>query len=94
MTKSELIKQLSEKFAIPQRRSRAIIDVICQSMTERLCEGEKIEIRGFGSFGVKDYEQRSSRNPKTGECIMVEAKRAVTFKAGKGLRELINADNA
>ncbi len=88
MTKSELIERLSMKYGNLKLQEvehsvRLIIDKICQSL-ER---GDRIEIRGFGSFSLHQRSQRNGRNPKTGEAVQVKAKSIPYFRAGKSLRE-------
>ena len=88
MTKSELIERLSMKYGNlkiqeVEHSVRLIIDKICQSL-ER---GDRIEIRGFGSFSLHQRSQRNGRNPKTGEAVQVKAKSIPYFRAGKSLRE-------
>ncbi|MBI3752526.1 MAG: integration host factor subunit beta [Deltaproteobacteria bacterium] len=91
MIKSGLIEKVSEKVKnFTKRDVEVIVDAIFDSMTARLASGDKIEIRGFGSFKVKEYKARKGRNPKTGEAIDVPAKKAPFFKVGKELKERIN----
>ena len=78
-------------------RARAIVGpakLFQQSIIESLNQGEKIELRGFGSFRVRERGARRGRNPKTGEAVSIPAKRVPYFKPGKELKELINEDNA
>ena len=67
-----------------------IVNSVFESMTEALCKGDRIEIRGFGSFVVKNRLAREGRNPKTGDSVSVPEKRVPFFKVGKRLRELVN----
>lgn len=91
MIKSGLIGKVSEKVKnFTKRDVEVIVDAIFDSMTARLASGDKIEIRGFGSFKVKEYKARKGRNPKTGEAIDVPAKKTPFFKVGKELKERIN----
>lgn len=88
MTKSELIERLSMKYGNLKLQEvehsvRLIIDKICQSLEK----GDRIEIRGFGSFSLHQRSQRNGRNPKTGEKVRVRAKSIPYFRAGKNLRE-------
>jgi integration host factor subunit beta len=89
MNKSELIEQLAIKKNISVKRAEEVVSLVFASMTEALTEGERIEIRGLGSFVVKDYGTYTGRNPKTGEPIMVEPKKLPFFKVGKELKERI-----
>ncbi len=91
MTKSELIERVSaEVKTFSKKDVEIIVDSLFDSMSESLSRGEKVEIRGFGSFKIKEREGRQGRNPKSGENIYIEAKRVPFFKAGKEIRERIN----
>ena len=90
MNKSDLIAQLAEKKDLPTREATSIVNTILKTMTETLAQGENIEIRGFGSFTVKEYESYGGRNPKSGEKIEVKPKKLPFFKVGKDLREKVN----
>ena len=90
MTKSELIDELAKEVKISSREAESLINTILDSMTEALCRGESIEIRGFGSFTVKHYDGYEGRNPKTGKKIQVMSKKLPFFKVGKALRERVN----
>lgn len=89
MNKSELIEQLSITKDISIKRAEEIVNLVFSSMTEALTTGDRIEIRGLGSFVVKDYGTYTGRNPKTGEPITVEPKKLPFFKVGKELKERI-----
>lgn len=93
MNKSEIIERLSERSRIGQVQSEDVVNLILDQMQSALTSGKRIEIRGFGSFVVKDYESYWGRNPKTGEKIWVKAKRLPAFKLGKELRERLNSDS-
>ncbi|MGD9819528.1 MAG: HU family DNA-binding protein [Desulfomonilaceae bacterium] len=90
MNKSDLVKQLSKETELPMRKSEEIVDMVFNTMSEALERRDRIEIRGFGSFVVKEYKGYTGRNPKTGEQITVKSKRLPFFKAGKELKENIN----
>jgi integration host factor subunit beta len=90
MTKSDLIEQMAHKLDIPSREASAIVNILLKKMTETLAEGRSIEIRGFGSFTVKEYEAYEGRNPKSGEKIKVQPKKLPVFKVGKELKERVN----
>ena len=90
MNKSELIEALAEEIKVPIREAASITNTIIEAMSESLARGESIEIRGFGSFVVKEYESYTGRNPKTGEKIKVAPKKLPFFKVGKDLREQVN----
>jgi len=90
MNKSELVESLANTKALTYKKSEEIVNLIFDSMTETLSNGGRIEIRGFGSFVVKDYKSYTGRNPKTGEVIEVKPKKLPFFKVGKELREKVN----
>ena len=91
MTKSELITHVARRLPfIPLKDAEIIVDMIFDSMVDALAQGDRIEIRGFGSFKVKDRGEREGRNPKTGESIHIPAKKYPFFRIGKELHERIN----
>ncbi len=92
MTKSVLIEKISEKVgSLTRKQTEIVVETVFDTMKESLSKGEKIEIRGFGNFRLKNRKPRVARNPKTGEKVQVAGKRVLHFKAGKGLREAMNA---
>jgi integration host factor subunit beta len=90
MTKSELIDAVARRTKITKSRAELVVNCIFESMTAALERGEGIEIRGFGSFTVREYEPYTGRNPRTGEPVPVLNKRLPFFKVGKELKELVN----
>jgi len=90
MTKSDLIERLSEQLKLPSGKAEQIVNCVFDSMVTALQEGEGIEIRGFGSFTVRQYKAYEGRNPRTGETVSVAPKRLPFFKVGKDLRERVN----
>jgi integration host factor subunit beta len=91
MTKSELISSLASSY--PQllaKDAELTVKTILDTLTAALAEGQRIEIRGFGSFGVNVRPPRVGRNPRSGEQVMVQEKRVPHFKAGKELRERVD----
>ena len=90
MNKSELIKVLSEENNISIEEATLVMTTFVDSMKDALAEGDRVEIRGFGSFKVKQYEGYSGRNPKTGEIVNVQPKQLPFFRAGKELKEFLN----
>jgi integration host factor subunit beta len=89
MNKSELIEVLSQKKGISLKKSEEIINTIFESMTNAMLSGDRIEIRGFGSFVINEYKSYTGRNPKTGESIDVKPKKLPFFKVGKELKERV-----
>ncbi len=91
MTKGELTDLIAEKYPfLTHRDVEAIVNMVFEEMKEALLEGDRIEIRGFGSFRIKEYDGRAGRNPKTGESVEVPPKRLPHFKVGKELCDRIN----
>lgn len=90
MTKSELIEHVSDTLKLPNGVAEQIINCIFESMIHALRDGDGIEIRGFGSFTVREYKSYEGRNPRTGETVQVAPKRLPFFKVGKDLRERVN----
>jgi len=90
MTKSDLISELSRRQNIPVARAESIVDAIFGSIEATLCRGERIEIRGLGSFELRAYGAYSGRNPRTGEKVDVKPKRLPFFKVGKEMKDRIN----
>ncbi len=91
VTKSELIERISEKLKLPNGKAEQIVNCVFDSMVRALQEGEGIEIRGFGSFTVREYKAYEGRNPRTGETVHVAPKKLPFFKVGKDLRERVNS---
>jgi integration host factor subunit beta len=94
MNKAELITKVSEKANVTQKVAKVIVDTLFDGMKESLEKGERIEIRGFGSFVVRNYGGYKGRNPKTGEIVEVPPKKLPFFKVGKELKEMVNTGGA
>lgn len=92
MNKSELIDLVGNKMGMPRKRAEAVVNVIFGAMADTLSDGGRIEIRGFGSFVSRFYEEYRGRNPRTGDPIYVAPKRLPFFKVGKELRDLVNVE--
>ena len=91
MNKSQLIEALALEMNISAPKAADISNTIFNTMIEALAQGEHIEIRDFGSFGIKKYDSYTGRNPMTGEEILVAPKKLPFFKVGKELKERVNA---
>ncbi|MCL2871871.1 MAG: integration host factor subunit beta [Betaproteobacteria bacterium] len=91
MTKSELVGRLAAQFPQLAKDTEFAVKTILDAMIEALVRGDRVEIRGFGSFGLNYRPPRLGRNPKTGEQVMVSEKRIPHFKAGKELRERVDS---
>jgi|BEDMetMinimDraft_2_1075160.scaffolds.fasta_scaffold06023_4 integration host factor subunit beta len=91
MTKSELVAELASAHPhLAAHDIEKIVNILFRQIAETLAEGGRVELRGFGAFTVRERDARQGRNPRTGETVMVPAKRVPFFKAGKELREKIN----
>jgi len=90
MTKSEMAEKLAEKIDIKKQQAEEIINIFTGSIIEALASGDKVEIRGFGSFRVRHRAEKEGRNPKTGEKVFVPAKKVPFFKTGKDFREVVD----
>jgi len=87
MTKAELAERVADKVHLTNRQSEAIINIVLRCIAEALREGDKVELRGFGSFRTRIRKARQGRNPRTGEAVQVPSKRVPFFRAGKDLQE-------
>jgi len=94
MTKAELVEDVAEAAELTKKDAERLVEIVFESIIETLNQGEKIELRGFGSFRVRERGARRGRNPKTGDPVSIPAKRVPYFKPGKELKELINDPNA
>jgi integration host factor subunit beta len=90
MKKSQLISHLSKEKQLPAKDTEIIVSTVFEEIAASLERGQRVELRGFGTFGLKQRRARSGRNPKTGESVTVDAKRVMFFKAGKELRERVD----
>jgi len=92
MTKAELIDEVSRVVELTRKESEVIVEAVFESIVRSLRTGDKIEIRGFGSFRTRERQARIGRNPKTGARVEVPAKRIPYFKPSKELKDLVNED--
>lgn len=91
MVKSELVENLAERGDITLAKAEEIVDIFFDAVTETLCNGHRVEIRGFGAFTVREYKPYEGRNPKTGEKITVSAKRLPFWKTGMELKQRVDS---
>ncbi len=91
MVKSELIENLAERADITLAKAEEIVDLFFDAVTETLCSGHRVEIRGFGAFTVREYKAYEGRNPKTGEKITVPPKRLPFWKTGMELKQRVDS---
>ncbi|MEC9441894.1 MAG: HU family DNA-binding protein [Myxococcota bacterium] len=89
MTKSDLIEEISARTNLPKKRAEDVVNAFFDSMTDALLDDQRIEVRGFGSFSIREYDARTGRNPRTGQKVDVDEKKSVHFKVGKDLRERV-----
>jgi len=94
MTKAELVEDVARAAELTKKDAERLVEIVFESIIDTLNQGEKIELRGFGSFRVRQRGARRGRNPKTGEPVDIPAKRVPYFKPGKELKELINEELA
>ena len=90
MNRSDLIKMLSKETGLTVKKAEDVVNTIFDGMADALAKGDRVEIRGFGSFKVKKYEGYTGHNPKTGEIIRVKPKKLPFFKCGKELKERVD----
>lgn len=91
MTKSELVEAIAARAELSRARAEMVVNSVFDFIAEALCNGEGVEIRGFGSLKVRTHKPYQGRNPRTGKGVLVPAKRLPFFKVGKELKELVNA---
>jgi integration host factor subunit beta len=90
MTKSQLIEVVAQKTNITKSRAESVVNGVFDAMVSALEHSEGIEIRGFGSFTIRQYDSYSGRNPRTGKTVSVPKKKLPFFKVGKGLKALLH----
>ena len=92
MTKAELVEEVARTTQLTKKHAEIIVNTVFDSIVHSLKDGEKIELRGFGSFRIRHRGARTGRNPKTGDKVEVPPKRIPYFKPGKELKELLNSE--
>ncbi|RJR21875.1 MAG: integration host factor subunit beta [Desulfobacteraceae bacterium] len=92
MNKSQLIEALAKAESLPVKKAEEVVNTFFGDMEDALVRGERVEIRGLGSFKVKNYDGYKGRNPKTGEIIKVAPKKLPFFKVGKELKERVDIE--
>jgi integration host factor subunit beta len=90
MTKAELVERVADKINLTKKQTETSVNILFNSITEALSKGDKVELRGFGSFRIRHRNPREGRNPKTGDAVYIPAKKVPFFKAGKDLREMVD----
>ena len=94
MTKSHLVDQLAEATQQSKREAERIVDLVFAGITKALQSGARLDVRGFGSFQVRDRKAKQGRNPRTGETLLIPAKKVAVFKPSKQLAEQLNRAEA
>ena len=90
MTKVDLVEQIASQVALSKKNSEIVVNTVFQCIIDALATGDKVELRGFGSFRTRDRDSRIGRNPKTGDKVDVPHKKVPFFKPGKNLKKLVN----
>jgi len=90
MNKLELISKLAEQEGLSKLESRKIVDLVFDTMSQALAEGDRVEIRGLCAFKVKEYKSYAGRNPKTGDSVVVKPKKLPFFKPGTDLKQRVD----
>lgn len=90
MTKADIVEQVSNEAEMTKKDAEQLVEIVFDSIIEALNKGEKVELRGFGSFRTRQRGARKGRNPKSGASVDIPAKRVAYFKPGKELKEIIN----
>ena len=91
LTKAEMAEHLFEELGLNKREAKELVDVFFEEIRLALEHGQPVKLSGFGNFDLREKRQRPGRNPKTGEEILITARRVVTFKAGQKLRQRVEA---
>jgi nucleoid DNA-binding protein len=94
MTKAQFVGVLSQKLGENKQESERLLDSVLKTVADALQRGEKVDLRGFGTFKIRQTKARQVRNPRTGEAVSVPAKKVGTFKPGKELSALVNTERA
>ena len=93
MTKAELVEKVANQINLTKKQTEVVVNTVFSSITDSLAEGKKVELRGFGSFRIRQRNARIGRNPKSGQKVDVPSKKVPFFKAGKELRELVDENS-
>jgi integration host factor subunit beta len=94
MTKAELVEKVANQINLTKKQTEVVVNTVFSSITDSLADGKKVELRGFGSFRIRQRNARVGRNPKSGQKVNVPSKKVPFFKAGKELRELVDEREA
>ena len=94
MTKAELVDQVAAAVQMPKHQTDAVITQFLEAIMAALQTGQRVDVRGFGSFRLRQRQARTGRNPRTGDPVPIPAKQVPTFTAGKSFQELVHPDTA
>jgi integration host factor subunit beta len=89
MNKTDIIDKIAEEVRVNQKVAKTAVETVIESISKAIIEGERVEIRGFGNFTLRQYKAYKGRNPKTGEVVNVPPKKLPYFKVGKELKDMI-----
>mgnify|MGYP004000023777 FL=1 len=92
MTKAELVVKVAKKIKLSRKQAEDVVNAMTQSISDSLAGGDKVEIRGFGSFRIRERNGRIARNPSSGEVVEVSPKKVPFFTAGKDLRKIVDGE--
>ena len=90
MTKSELVAFVAENAELTKKDAEKAVNAVVSVVTDALVEGDKVQLVGFGTFEVRTRDARTGKNPRTGEVIKIAASKVPAFKAGRGLKDIVN----
>lgn len=90
MTKADLVEKIASQVLLSKKDSEVVVNTVFRSIIQALSDGDKVELRGFGSFRTRERKSRVGRNPKTGDKVDVPEKKVPFFKPGKNLKKLVN----
>lgn len=94
MIKAELIREIHAKHQLPIDKAETVVNRFFDTMADALKQGRRVEIRGFGTFQLREYDGYMGRNPRTGDAVSVPPKKLPFFKSGKEIRDYLNGGNA
>lgn len=87
--KSDIVNRLSDEMGLPKVRAKEAVNIVFETISEYMADGEKVQLIGFGNFEIRERSARKGRNPQTGKEIRIEASKVPAFKAGKALKERV-----
>ena len=90
MNRSELVTKISEKSELSKKDSEKVLSAVIDSIMEALAQGDKVQLVGFGTFEVRERQERTGRDPRSGEAITIPACKSPAFKAGKAFKDIVN----